>query len=91
MSWTASKAGATRGAVAAMDGPEGLGLGAAGQFRYARSAVLALIDSATVGDPELHTFNVSLAGHANPGHEPAEGWSNDCVSVSVSQALPVAP
>lgn len=30
--------------------------------------------------------NVSLSGHANPSHEPREGYSNDFVSVSVTQA-----
>lgn len=29
---------------------------------------------------------VTLAGHANPGHQPTQGWANDYVSVSVTQA-----
>lgn len=28
---------------------------------------------------------VQLSGHSNPGHAPVSGWSNDTVSINVSQ------
>jgi len=31
--------------------------------------------------------NVTLSGHANPRHEPREGWANDYVSVHVSSVV----
>ncbi len=31
--------------------------------------------------------NVILSGHANPRHEPREGWANDYVSVHVSSVV----
>ncbi|SDJ08249.1 hypothetical protein SAMN05444157_1642 [Frankineae bacterium MT45] len=30
--------------------------------------------------------NVTLSGHANPGHKPVKGWSNDVVTVTVISA-----
>ena len=33
--------------------------------------------------------NVSLSGHANPGHKPRRGWSNDTVTVNVTSAAAV--
>jgi len=32
-------------------------------------------------------INVTLSGHANPGHKPREGWANDYVSVHVSSVV----
>lgn len=29
---------------------------------------------------------VTISGHANPNHEPAEGWSRDMITITVSQA-----
>ena len=37
-----------------------------------------------VGDGNI---NVTLSGHANPGHKPRQGWANDLVTVSVSSAV----
>jgi hypothetical protein len=54
------------------------------QFDAARSAVWDLISKGVAGDGEK-TFSVTLAGHANPDHEPAPGWATDYISVSVSQ------
>ena len=41
-----------------------------------------------VGDGNI---NVTLSGHANPGHRPRAGYANDLVTVSVSSAAPSAP
>jgi hypothetical protein len=54
------------------------------QLVAARSLVYDLIEKGAVGNSSK-TFNVTLSGHANPDHEPAEGWANDMVSISVSQ------
>jgi exo-beta-1,3-glucanase (GH17 family) len=34
---------------------------------------------------EATHYNVTLSGHANPGHAPAQGYANDYVQVSVTQ------
>ncbi len=52
------------------------------QMNAAADAATKIISSGAVGTGE---FDVNVSGHANPDHEPAEGWSNDCVTVSVSQ------
>jgi hypothetical protein len=49
-------------------------------------AVLAAASSGlthVVGDGNV---NVTLSGHANPGHQPRQGWANDLVTVSISSA-----
>lgn len=56
------------------------------QFEAAKEHAKALAESGVVGDVENHRFNVNLAGHANPGHEPAEGWANDGIAVNVAQS-----
>lgn len=38
------------------------------------------------GDPVIVTLN----GHANPGHSPRDGWSNETITITVS-ALPPQP
>lgn len=55
------------------------------QFSAAVEAALVIIETGSVGDPLARRFSVTLAGHSNPGHEPAEGWANDAASVSVYQ------
>lgn len=60
------------------------------QIRAARAAAAAVIDSGTVGQdanvPQgRKDFAISISGHANPGHEPAQGWANDCINISISQ------
>lgn len=47
-------------------------------------AALELVESGMVGSADKG-FTVTLSGHANEGHEPTEGWVNDCVTVSVVQ------
>lgn len=49
----------------------------------AKEAAKAL---ATVVVPGGEPASVSISGHANPGHKPAEGWANDFVAVTVTQA-----
>ena len=55
-------------------------------FLHAVEAARKIADSGIVGNPAVKRFNVSVSGHANPGNVPAEGWVNDCVSISISQA-----
>lgn len=51
----------------------------------ARVALLGTADrKPVVGDGNV---NVTLSGHANPGHKPRQGWANDYVSVHVSSAV----
>lgn len=56
------------------------------QFNAARSAALAIILSSSVGWASKCRFHVVMSGHANPDHTPRDGWANDMVNVSVSQA-----
>lgn len=49
-----------------------------------KQAAADLIRSGVVGNPS-HTFRVAAGGHVNPGNEPAEGWANDCLNLSISQ------
>lgn len=51
----------------------------------ALEAIPALAE--TVGRPEDHVM-ISVAGHANPGHAPVEGWSDDTLTISISVAAP---
>ena len=53
------------------------------QFDAVAAAVQSIIDSGAVGKNKR--FVVNMSGHANPGHEPREGWANDCVTFSLSQ------
>ncbi len=55
------------------------------QITAAKTAVLALVESGSVGSG---TFNVTASGHANPDHKPVKGWANDVISISVSCADP---
>lgn len=52
------------------------------QIKAAAAAAVALVRSGAIGKPLK--FTVGLSGHANPDHLPAEGWSNDSISVSLS-------
>lgn len=54
------------------------------QAEVAGAAAAQLILSGAFGDPGK-AFRVTLSGHGNSGHEPAEGWSNDFIQISVSQ------
>ena len=54
------------------------------QWAVARLVASELIASGKVGG-EGKDFRIHLSGHANPSHEPAKGWANDTITVTVSQ------
>lgn len=54
------------------------------QMNVAADAATKIIASGAIGGAGKE-FYVNVSGHANPDHEPAEGWSNDALTVSVSQ------
>jgi hypothetical protein len=53
------------------------------QFVAASELAGKLIDTGVVGENKNYVINVS--GHANPDHEPAEGFANDTVTIQVYQ------
>lgn len=55
------------------------------QIDAAHEAAKMVIKTGAVGDPINHDFTIEMNGHANPDHEPVEGWVNDCTTVRVSQ------
>ena len=52
------------------------------QIVVARETASLIIKSKALG---VRNVNVFLAGHANPRHEPMNGWANDTITVTVSQ------
>lgn len=54
------------------------------QVDAALIAARALFNSGAVGSPDRR-YTVRLMGHANPGHAPRPGWTNDCVTVTLEQ------
>lgn len=54
------------------------------QIGVAMLMAVQLTKSEAVGDPAAK-YRVVISGHANPEHKPLDGWSNDCVTVSVYQ------
>lgn len=53
------------------------------QFEAATRVVETVL--LTVQPEMTGLVNVSASGHANPGHKKTDGWSNDCLSLSVTQ------
>lgn len=53
------------------------------QFEEAVESVVNIISSGVMGDHKL--YNVTIGGHANVGHEPASGWANDSLTISIQQ------
>lgn len=53
------------------------------QYEAALGAVDALINTGAVGHHKK--FAVHLSGHGNENHEPAPGWANDSISISITQ------
>lgn len=49
-----------------------------------KTAAAESITSGVFGDPDSE-FVVVVSGHANPEHQPKEGWVNDCISISITQ------
>lgn len=87
MSWSKSYTGRK-----AFDKDEGSGGGlesdeAKAQLVVARKAAKLVLNTGKVGKGRGKDFSVSLSGHANPGHEPKEGWANDTISVVVTQII----
>ena len=59
------------------------------QMEAALNVVRFLMPRDVVGEGNV---NVTLSGHANPGHKPRQGWANDYVAVHVSSAaVPEVP
>lgn len=54
------------------------------QLEAAKVAVVGLFRSGSVGD-DTYYYKVSMSGHANPHHQTKPGWSNDFVTISISQ------
>lgn len=57
---------------------------AVSQITAARNIAGNIVTAGVVGG-EARTFSVYLDGHANPDHEPAEGYANDAISIRISQ------
>ena len=53
--------------------------------KSAATAVEVIVETLGRPDDEL---SVSVSGHANPGHAPREGWSNESCSVQVWVSQP---
>ena len=63
--------------VVTAQNPDGLD-----QIDAAMTAVHLLMQDNSFGDVE--EFYVLMAGHANPGHKPREGWAKETITVSVA-------
>lgn len=57
------------------------------QVNAGREAARMLLESKAVGCT-CKDYAVSISGHANPKHEPQEGWATDSITVTVTQKLP---
>jgi hypothetical protein len=55
------------------------------QLDAAKRGALAMLRTGSVGAMDTGVFAGTLSGHANPEHQPTEGWANDCVSVYLYQ------
>lgn len=64
------------------DNPENLE-----QWGEAITAAQDIIESGVLGDINEHKFNVHITGHSNPDHKPADGWANDHIGITISQAV----
>jgi hypothetical protein len=60
------------------------------QIEAAKTAVIALMATKTIGDGGGIDFLVSIGGHANPNHLPTPGWANDAITISIYQKSLVA-
>lgn len=58
------------------------------QVTVAKRVVRSLVKSGAFGDP-LGAYDVTISGHANPGHTPTAGWANDSISINLSQRVVV--
>lgn len=53
------------------------------QIERAIEVAKSILVSGVIGKDKQ--FQVSLSGHANNNHEPAVGWANDCITVTIYQ------
>lgn len=86
MSWSTYTVGLPTDIDARIDALEPPGEGTTEreeQVKAAKEAAKALLASGAVGAGEA--FIVSLNGHANPEHKPAQGSGSDTVSAGISQ------
>lgn len=58
------------------------------QITAAKAAAVAIFQSGAIGPTDAGSYGANLGGHANPGHEPREHWSNDTVSIGIYRADP---
>ena len=82
MSWSARYTYGAEGGVDFSGNPEMPEV--ATQFDQAVKSVNYLIQSGVLGSPN-GKYNIFLSGHANENHQPKEGWSNDSVTISITQ------
>ena len=54
------------------------------QVALAKQIAKDVFVSGAVGVPE-RAYRATLNGHANPAHEPVDGYVNDCITVTVNQ------
>lgn len=54
------------------------------QYEAARNAAASLLNDNVLGSP-VFPKSVRIVAHANPNHEPVAGWSNDFVTITVTQ------
>ena len=51
----------------------------------AAAVIAAAVAMLPVVCPDGHEVSATLSGHSNPGHVPAVGWGNDCVTIHMYQ------
>jgi hypothetical protein len=83
MSWTGS--GTVENQEVTLSIPGELSEESSAQASAASKAAQAIVKSGAMGDPKAKYY-VSVSGHANPDHEPVAGWSNDSLTISITQA-----
>jgi hypothetical protein len=44
-----------------------------------------IVLSGVLGEFPRYDFYVNIAGHSNAGNEPVDGWSNDFLSIMITQ------
>lgn len=54
------------------------------QYREAITAAFGVLLSGVVGSTDK-SYLIVLSGHGNENHEPADGWANDQLTISISQ------
>lgn len=57
------------------------------QIKVAVEAAIILVPHVGNGAPSGNIY-LSITGHSNPDHLPRWGWSNDSISITISNASP---